>query len=170
MRLPINHNGHIATCVANAHAHSLRHTLTHTKSHTQANTRAHPHTLLQTLCSHCMTIAAYLAALWGSLCMCLFLPSLPLFSLFFRPISLVLLYHFVSLCVALLSMPANDSVSRVFQFFATFARREKSFASKMLGKVSSSSSLSNCGKIPGKSTASISAVGSWGTGVFFWQI
>lgn len=53
MRLPINHNGHIATCVANAHAHSLRHTHTHTKSHIQTNTRAHPHTLLQTLHENC---------------------------------------------------------------------------------------------------------------------
>lgn len=121
--MPINHNGHIATCVANAHAHRLRHTHVHIHVHIPTHSCRHSITLYENCCIPCgvMEFTVHVSPLF---------PLLFLFLSLSHPISFVLLYHFVSLCVALLSMSANDSVSRVFQFFATFARREKSFRPK----------------------------------------
>lgn len=156
MRLPINHNGHIATCVANAHAHGLKHTHTHAYSHTRSLA------LPENCCIPCGVMA--LAAPFSLSLSPSFAASHPTLSL--RALSLLRFVSHYYRCLLMIQLAA------FFNFRNFCARREKSFASKKGWEKFRSASSKSLRKNPKKiQIASISAAWAMGaTGVFLWQI
>lgn len=142
MRLPINHNGHIATCVANAHAHGLKHTHTHTHTETHTHSHTRSFALPENCCIPCGVMA--LAAPFSLSLSPSFAASHPTLSL--RALSLLRFVSHYYRCLLMIQLAA------FFNFRNFCARREKSFASKKgWEKFRSASSKSLRKKTPRKS-------------------